>query len=173
MRTRWDIGDTLRVVRNVRNDGTWPGADTGALLVRRGSVGTVVDIGTFLQDQVIYSLHFLDTDRIVGCREEELIGADEAWAPSVFEFRQRVVAAKTLAAAGKTLVPAGGAGGVLKVVQQPEGFACHVHFDCQPGRVFVVPESALAEAGPAYQSSASASAPSRLGTVCGSQVISR
>lgn len=171
MRTRWDIGDTLRVVRNVRNDGTWPGADTGALLVRRGSVGTVVDIGTFLQDQVIYSLHFLDTDRIVGCREEELIGADEAWAPSVFEFRQRVVAAKTLAAAGKTLVPAGGAGGVLKVVQRPEGFACHVHFDCQPGRVFVVPESALAEAGPAYQSSASA--PSRLGTVCGSQVISR
>jgi nitrogen fixation protein NifZ len=66
MQTQWDIGASVRVVRNVRNDGTYPGAETGDLLIRRGSVGTIVDVGTFLQDQIIYSVHFLDADRIVG-----------------------------------------------------------------------------------------------------------
>src|ERR1035437_6389383 len=97
MQTLWDIGDSVRVTRNVRDDGTYPGAEMGELLVRRGSVGTIIDIGTFLQDQVIYTVHFLEIDRIIGCREEEVIGADEPWIPSVYETRDRVVAAKVLA----------------------------------------------------------------------------
>lgn len=144
MRTRWDIGDTLRVVRNVRNDGTFPGADTGVLLVRRGSVGTVVDVGTFLQDQIIYSLHFLDIDRIVGCREEELIGADEPWIPSAFEARERIVAGTVLALGAQTRVPRGARGEVLRVVRDDASVMYHVHFDCLPGRTLAVPESALA-----------------------------
>ena len=59
MITRWDLGDDVRVIRNVRNDGTYPGEQIGALLIRRGSTGTVIDIGTFLQDQIIYTVHFL------------------------------------------------------------------------------------------------------------------
>ena len=70
MRPRFDYGDEVRVRRNVRNDGTFPGAEVGRLLVRRGSTGFVRDLGTFLQDQVIYSVHFLAEDRLVGCREE-------------------------------------------------------------------------------------------------------
>ena len=46
----------MRLIRNVRNDGTFPGMDVGKLLVRRGSVGYVRDVGTFLQDQLIYSV---------------------------------------------------------------------------------------------------------------------
>ena len=143
MRTRWDIGDTLRVVRNVRNDGTFPGAAMGDLLIRRGNVGTVVDIGTFLQDQVIYSLHFLDVDRVVGCREEELIGDDEPWIPSAFEARERIVAAKILALGGDTRVPRGAVGEVLRVVRDEADVVYHVHFACLPGRTLAVPESAL------------------------------
>jgi nitrogen fixation protein NifZ len=143
--TKWDFGDAVRVTRNVRNDGTYPGEETGALLIRRGAIGHVVDIGTFLQDQVIYSVHFLDDGRIVGCREEELIGAEEAWVPSVFEFRQRVRAALTLASQGEVLVSAGDSGEVLRVLRDaPGGVAYHVHFDTLPGRPLVVPESALA-----------------------------
>ena len=89
----WEYGDAVRVTRNVRNDGTFPGIAVGELLVRRGSVGHVVNVGTFLVDQLIYSVRFLDVDRIVGCRVEELIGADETWVPSRYEvelFSRRV-----------------------------------------------------------------------------------
>jgi nitrogen fixation protein NifZ len=128
----------------VRNDGTYPGEETGALLIRRGSVGHVVDVGTFLQDQIIYSVHFLDVGRLVGCREEELLGADEPWVPSAYEFRQKVRAAKTLAAKGETLVAVGSIGEILKVLRDgPAGVAYHVHFDCLPGRPLLVSEGAL------------------------------
>jgi nitrogen fixation protein NifZ len=141
---KWDFGDAVRVTRNVRNDGTYPGEETGALLIRRGGVGHVVDIGTFLQDQVIYSVHFLDEGRIVGCREEELIGAEEAWVPSEFEFRQRVRAARTLASQGEVLVASGDRGEVLKVLRDaPGGVVYHVHFESLPGRPLMVPEAAL------------------------------
>ena len=69
---RFEYGDEVRVTRNVRNDGTFPGAEVGELLIRRGSTGFVRDVGTFLQDQVVYSVHFVDADRLVGCREQEL-----------------------------------------------------------------------------------------------------
>lgn len=146
---RWDFGDAVRVTRNVKDDGTYPGADVGELLVRRGSVGHVVDVGTFLQDQVIYSVHFLDIGRIVGCREEELIGADEPWRPSRFEFREKVRAGRALVAGGEALVPVGALGEVVKVIRDaPGGVAYHVHFDCRPGRVFQVPETALQDPPP-------------------------
>lgn len=149
MKARWNLGDAVRVTRNLRNDGTYPGEDTGALLMRRGSVGHVVDIGTFLQDQLIYSVHFLDAGRIVGCREEELLGADEPWVPSEYEFRQKVSAARALAAQGAVLVEAGAVGEVLKVLRDaPGGVAYHVHFDSLPGRPLVVPERALALPSP-------------------------
>jgi nitrogen fixation protein NifZ len=145
VKTRWDLGDGVRVTRNVRNDGTYPGEETGALLIRRGSVGHVVDVGTFLQDQIIYSVHFLDDNRIVGCREEELMGLDEPWVPSEYEFRQKVRAARTLASNGEVLVEAGSVGEVLKVLRDaPGGVAYHVHFDSLPGRPLVVAERALA-----------------------------
>ena len=72
MRPRYGQGEAVRVIRNVRNDGTFPGMDVGKLLVRRGSVGYVKDVGTYLQDQLIYSVHFFEDNRMVGCREEEL-----------------------------------------------------------------------------------------------------
>jgi nitrogen fixation protein NifZ len=143
----WDYGDAVRVTRNVRNDGTYPGAATGELLVRRGSVGHVVDVGTFLMDQTIYSVHFLDINRIVGCREEELIGGDEPWVPSRFEARERIAAGKALKAGAELLVPAGAIGEVLRVLRDDGRVLYHVHFDCRPGRVFAVREEALRALG--------------------------
>jgi len=141
VKPRFDYGDEVRVTRNVRNDGTYPGLETGQLLVRRGSIGHVRDVGTFLQDQIIYTIHFLDQDRVVGCREEELIGIGEHWVESRFEFRDRVVAKIPLAIGGKTIVEAGDSGEVFKVLRDtPGGVAYHVRF---PGRTLLVPESAL------------------------------
>ncbi len=146
----WDIGDSVRVTSNVRNDGTFAGAQRGDLLIRRGSVGTVVDVGLFLQTQVIYTVHFLDDDRLVGCREEELIGADEAWVPSRFESRERVLAAQALVLADGTLrVGRGCCGEVLRVLRdEAGGVLYHVHFDSAPGRILAVPEAVLAASLP-------------------------
>ena len=145
---RWDYGEPVRLTRNVRNDGTYPGLDSGAPLVRRGSIGYVVDVGTFLQDQIIYSVNFFDEGRIVGCREEELIGADEPWLPSRFEFRETIAAAKNLSVGGEVLVTRGAIGEVIKVIRDaPGGVAYHIHFDSLPGRVLQIPEDALATAG--------------------------
>ena len=142
---RWDFGEAVRLIRNVRNDGTYPGLATGDPLVRRGSVGHVVDVGTFLQDQIIYSVHFLEEGRIVGCREEELIDLDEPWIPSRFEFRERVRATLTLAVGGQPLIERGAVGEIIKVLRDgDEGVAYHVHFDSLPGRVLQMPQAVLA-----------------------------
>ena len=143
MYSRWDLGESVRVTRNVRNDGTYSGAPTGALLIRRGSVGAVVDIGTFLQDQIIYSVHFLDDDRVVGCREEELADAAEPWIASIFESREWVRARRVLSLGSALRVPRGALGQVLRVVSQDDAAIYHVHFDSLPGRTLAVPESAL------------------------------
>lgn len=131
----------MRVTRNVRNDGTFPGLPTGALLIRRGSVGYVRDVGTFLQDQIIYTVHFLDDDRIVGCREEELLAIDEPWVPSRFEFRDKVTPRLALGRKGEVIARPGDEGEVLKVLRDlPDGVAYHVRF---PGITLQVPETAL------------------------------
>ncbi|WP_374510319.1 nitrogen fixation protein NifZ [Niveibacterium sp.] len=152
MNTEFDIGDVVRVVRNVRDDGTFPGATRGDLLVRRGSLGHVVDIGTFLMDQIIYSVHFLDANRVVGCREEELLAAEAPWAESRFETRERVRNLRPLAINGAVSVAPGAVGEVLKVIRDtPHDIAYHVHFAALPGRTLLVRESALGPLSAAMQ----------------------
>ncbi len=146
MLPRWDYGDAVRVTRNLRNDGTFPGADIGELLVRRGRIGHVRNIGSFLQDQIIYSVHFLEEERLIGCREEELIGAEEAWIDSRFEVRQKICAARALAVRGEIRVPLGSPGEILNLERaQTDGVVYHCHFDCLPGIPLSVPEAALSE----------------------------
>jgi nitrogen fixation protein NifZ len=142
MGPRFAYGARVRVVRNLRNDGTFPGIDTGVVLVRCGSVGYVRDVGTYLQDQIIYAVVFPDADRVVGCREAELIDADAPWTPSLFEARDKVVARLTLAIRGEVVVEARGAGEVVEVLRDlPDGIVYHVRFGA---RILQVPESALA-----------------------------
>ena len=141
MRPAFDYGDEVRVTRNVRNDGTYPGLELGASLIKRGSVGYVQSVGTYLQDNIIYGVHFLHDDLLVGCREEELIYACEAWVESKFEFRDKVQATIKLAVKGEILVQAGDHGEVLKVLRDsPGGVQYHVRF---PSRTLQVPENAL------------------------------
>jgi len=143
MRPVFDFGDEVRVIRNVRNDGTFPGLETGQLLVRRGSIGHVRDVGSFLQDQIIYTVHFVDQDRVVGCRQEELIPASDHWVPSLFEFRDRVLARMQLAIYGEVIVDKGDSGEILYVERNRTGdVAYEVRF---PGRTLLVPERALEE----------------------------
>lgn len=140
MKPLFKYGDEVRVIRNVRNDGTYPGIDTGAPLITRGSVGFVQNIGTYLQDYTIYSVHFMEQDLLVGCKEEEVIAADAPWIPSLYEFRDKVESNIPLGINGEVIVNPGDVGEVLKVVREEEGVIYHVRF---PGRTLLVPEKAL------------------------------
>ncbi|CAG1770746.1 hypothetical protein BAC3_01304 [uncultured bacterium] len=141
---RFEFGEEVRVTRNIRNDGTYPGMEIGELLIRRGSVGHVIEVGTFLQDQIIFTVHFLKQGRMVGCRIEELLGVDEPWQPSRFEFRDKVLCTVDLAVQGQIIVPRDSQGEVVKVIRDTEPVQYHVLFK---DRVFQVPEPAL---NPAY-----------------------
>lgn len=138
----YEYGQQVRVIRTIRDDGTYPGAARGKLLVPRGSIGFIRNRGTFLQDQVIYEVHFLDHNGVlVGCREEELIPAEAEWIESRFEFRQKVTAARQLVTNGEVLVDVGEEGQVIKVLRHAEGGVhYHVRF---PGRTLQVSEAAL------------------------------
>ncbi len=146
----YDYGDSVRLIRNVRNDGTYPGMATGALLIRRGAVGCVYDVGTYLQDQLIYRVHFLDAGRTVGCREEELIAASAPWVPNLFEFRDKVIALKSFALRGEVVVERGQHGIIDKVLRDaPGGPQYHVHWG--DGLVLQIPEASLAMAEEALE----------------------
>jgi nitrogen fixation protein NifZ len=138
----FDYGDAVRVIRNIRNDGTYPSAGKGELLVRRGSVGYVRNLGVFLQDQIIYSVHFIERGGIiVGCREPELIPADTPWTSSRFEFRDKVITRIPLAIEGEVIVEGGSQGEIFQVLpEERDGVMYHVLFS---GRTLLVPETAL------------------------------
>ena len=71
-------GDKVRSLRNIRNDGTFPGKDIGDILCKKGEEGYVVSIGTFLQQFYIYGVEFVSTGYRVGMKRKELELADVA-----------------------------------------------------------------------------------------------
>ncbi|TCS61769.1 nitrogen fixation protein NifZ [Varunaivibrio sulfuroxidans] len=143
MKPQFDYGDGVRVMRTVRNDGTFPGEKTGARLVSRGSVGFVQNVGTFLQDQIIYAVHFLDEDKLVGCREEELQRADAPWVPRRFEFRDKVTAKVAFSVGGTIVVEAGREGEIVKTLNDDPSRGAVVYHVRFPGRTLVVAEEQL------------------------------
>ena len=73
---QFEIGEKVRVRKLIRNDGTFPGKDIGATLAKKGDVGYIVSIGTFLQMYYIYAIHFIESGNVVGCRLKELESAE-------------------------------------------------------------------------------------------------
>lgn len=65
-------GQKVRSRKNVKNDGTFMGAEIGDVLVKKGDVGYVTSIGTFLQQFYIYGVDFIERGRVVGMRLKEL-----------------------------------------------------------------------------------------------------
>lgn len=68
----FNMGEKVRVRKLIRNDGTFTGKEIGETLAKKGEVGYVIGIGTFLQRSYIYSVHFLNTGYVVGCMTKEL-----------------------------------------------------------------------------------------------------
>ncbi|AFY50982.1 NifZ domain-containing protein [Nostoc sp. PCC 7524] len=73
----FELGEKVRLRKQIKNDGTFPGREIGEILAKKGEIGYVASIGTFLQRSYIYAVHFLEKGIIVGCREKELESAEE------------------------------------------------------------------------------------------------
>lgn len=73
----YEYGQKVRSLKNVRNDGTFPGKEIGDILVKKGDVGYVTSIGSFLQQFYIYGVDFYERGYIVGMKSRELESAEE------------------------------------------------------------------------------------------------
>lgn len=71
-RPAFEEGQKVRALRDVRNDGTYPGRPMGDFLIRAGDIGYVKSIGTYLQMYYIYGVDFYEKRIIVGMRAKEL-----------------------------------------------------------------------------------------------------
>lgn len=140
MKPVYAFGDEVRVVRAIRNDGTMPGYPRGALLVRRGSTGFIREWGVFLQDQIIYQVHFLAQDLVVGCREQELIAGEAPWAAGQFQYGDTIACTCPLSIQGEVVVSPGQHGRIEATGQGAEGESYTVAFG---ERWFQVPPSAI------------------------------
>jgi nitrogen fixation protein NifZ len=69
-------GEKVCSTKMIKNDGTFMGSDIGELLVRKGEVGYVTSIGTFLQQFYIYGIDFVERGYIVGMKARELRSLD-------------------------------------------------------------------------------------------------
>ncbi|WGV26547.1 nitrogen fixation protein NifZ [Halotia branconii] len=74
----FEIGEKVRLRKLIKNDGTFPGQEVGAVLANKGDVGYIASIGTYLQSSYIYAVHFLETGFVVGCRKKELESVEES-----------------------------------------------------------------------------------------------
>lgn len=81
-------GEKVRSTKNVKNDGTYPRREIGEIIVRKGDVGFVRDIGIFLQQFYIYAVEFVDRGTVVGMRGKELVSLD----PAALGFEQKAPA---------------------------------------------------------------------------------
>ncbi|WP_027545441.1 nitrogen fixation protein NifZ [Bradyrhizobium sp. WSM2254] len=72
----FNLGEKVKANRTVRNDGTYAGKEIGDILAKKGEVGYVVSIGTFLQQFYVYGVEFLETGHRVGMKCKELDSVD-------------------------------------------------------------------------------------------------
>jgi nitrogen fixation protein NifZ len=73
---KFGVGQQVKLVKEIVNDGTYPHSPIGTLMMPAGSIGYIKSIGEFLQVIRVYEVHFLGVEdapvEIVGCREHEL-----------------------------------------------------------------------------------------------------
>ena len=146
MDAKFDYGEKVRVIKNIRNDGTFMGKNRGALLIRRGCEGFIKGVGKFLQDQVIYQVHFIDQGCTVGCRESELSDLESPWLERKFERGDSVTVDKTLSNNGEIVVCMGDSGTILGLENEQKPLSYKVTFKCIDSdniKSWVIPESVL------------------------------
>ena len=74
-KAKFFVGQKVRLLEDVKNDGTYPYLPIGAVMIKKDCVGYIRHVGEFLQVIRVYEVHFMDQEAVVeviGCREHEL-----------------------------------------------------------------------------------------------------
>jgi len=69
------MNQKVELLKDIVNDGTYPHSKIGQIMMKKGSVGYIKDMGDFLQVIRVYEVHFLGQNtevEVIGCREHEL-----------------------------------------------------------------------------------------------------
>jgi nitrogen fixation protein NifZ len=70
---RFDWGQKVLATEDLLNDGSYPEQPAGALLVRKGDTGEVVQVGKHVDSgTIVYMVEFA-LNKVVGCFEAELV----------------------------------------------------------------------------------------------------
>jgi nitrogen fixation protein NifZ len=93
---RFAIGERVVSRSVIRNDGTYRGREIGDELVRKGDVGYVCSIGTFLQQFYIYAVEFTASGHRVGMRARELCTLDHLPAEVLAQLGERAALLESL-----------------------------------------------------------------------------
>lgn len=80
---RFNFGEKVKSKKVVRNDGTFVGAEIGDILVKKGDVGYIRSINTFLQQFYIYAVDFPDRGYAVGMKGREIESLDNPAVPTL------------------------------------------------------------------------------------------
>lgn len=70
-------GEKVVAKKYVKNDGTFAGREIGEVLVAKGDVGYVRDVGSFLQQFYVYAVEWVGRGVVVGMRGKELLRPEE------------------------------------------------------------------------------------------------
>lgn len=70
---RYQWGQRVKALVDLRNDGSFPDASVEALLVNIGDVGEIVQVGTHTEANFPVYLVEFGEHLVVGCLEEEII----------------------------------------------------------------------------------------------------
>ena len=79
-RAKFFMGQKVRLLEDIKNDGTYPYLGIGEVMIEKGSIGYIRGMGDFLQVIRVYEVHFLDLNaliEVVGCREHELLAMED------------------------------------------------------------------------------------------------
>lgn len=93
---RFTFGERVICRSTIRNDGTFAGKDIGHVLVKKGDIGYVRSIGTFLQQFYIYSVEWVGRGYQVGMRAKELCTLDGLPDEVLAQFADRLDQLKQL-----------------------------------------------------------------------------
>ncbi|MBB5048027.1 nitrogen fixation protein NifZ [Rhodopseudomonas rhenobacensis] len=70
---KYQWGQKVKAAIDLLNDGSFPEAPEGALLVQTGDAGEIVKIGSHVEtDTPVYLVEF-GPSRVVGCLEDEIV----------------------------------------------------------------------------------------------------
>jgi nitrogen fixation protein NifZ len=138
---KFEYGSEVRLISNIRNDGSFDGSLKGKCLMRRGSTGFVRHAGYYLQDQVVYQIHFLESNQIIGCKETELVSASLPWTMNAFEYGDSVCLTIPLKMNDQLIAQPGDDVSIIAVQRETDAIEYRIQLNDLD---IVVPERALA-----------------------------